>query len=145
MAKKIVLFNTGRIWFAKQLIAGGNTVLDGNVTFRFFANDVTLAPAGPSAPFIALSMPGYAPFTLTGAVDTGIDVNGNDTWVWPTTAIVASSSVGAPWIAYGYWVTANLDATVLWGQLFDTPPVWQSAGYTASVTPQLSLGELVLP
>ena len=80
MANNIILFDTGRLWLGKQLVVGGNTILDGNVTFRLFANDVTLSPTGPSSPFIALSMAGYSPFVLSGAVDEGIDANGNDTW-----------------------------------------------------------------
>lgn len=145
MANNIVLFNTGRIWLATQLVAGGNTILDGNVTFRFFSNAPVLTPTGPSVPFIALVMPGYAPFVLSGATDGGIDTNGNDTWTWPATTVTCSSSVGAPFIAYGYWVTADSDGTVLWGQLFDTPAVWLGEDYAANVAPIFSLGTLVLP
>jgi len=145
MPYQIVLFKTGLTWMLKQLIVGGNTVVDGQVTFRFFSNDVTLSPDGPSAPFIALSMPGYTPFVLSGAVDEGIDANGNDTWIWPVETIAYTTGGSPPFIAYGYWVTANSDGTALWGQLFDTPPAWSSAGDAATVAPQFSLGALALP
>ena len=144
MTNEIVLFNTGRSWMLKQLMVGGNTLLDGNVTFRLFANDATLSPAGPSVPFIPLVMAGYAPFILAGAVDEGIDANGNDTWIWPVATITCAASTGGPWIAYGYWVTANSDGAALWGQLFDTPPAWMNPGDFATAAPQFSLGTLVL-
>jgi hypothetical protein len=144
VANNIVLFNTGRVWLAKQLVTGGNTILDGEVTFRFFVNDVTLNPSGPSSAFIALYMAGYSPFVLAEAVAEGIDANGNATWIWPVTTITCNASSGGPWIAYGYWVTANNDETVLWGQLFDVPPVWMNFGDYATVAPQFSLGTLDL-
>lgn len=144
MANEIVFFNKGRIWMANQLVVGGKTLLDGNVTFHFFSNAVTLSPTGPSVPFIELSMPGYFAFVLSGAVDEGIDANGNDTWIWPVTTITNAASVGGPWIAYGYWITANLDGTPLWGQLFDVPSSWIGFGDYASVAPQFSLGTLLL-
>jgi hypothetical protein len=142
MPNEIVLFDSGRSWMLKQLMVGGNTTLDGYVTFRLFANEVTLSPAGPSSPFIALSMPGYSPFLLSGAIHEGIDANGNDTWIWPVNTITCTSDTSGPYIAYGYWVTANLDGTYLWGQLFPTPAAWLGTGDYATVAPQFSLGTL---
>lgn len=139
----ITIFESGRLWLMNRLMVAGHPGLDGHCTLNLYQNDITLPPYRVLADFKDLVLAGYSPWTLTGAVDAGIDMNLNDTWYWPTTDVVATSAPSSPVTAFGYYVTADDDGTLLWGGSFPVPAIWTLLGDFVSFTPPLSFGNLM--
>lgn len=140
MPNQIVVFDTGKLRLMRMLVEGGFPSLDGHVTMHIFVNSMTLTPGRTLGDFVEMTLAGYAPRRLAGALDLGIDANDADTWQWPSVTFTGTVTPVVPVVAFGYYVTHDVDGELLWGQLFDTPPVWTVAGDSYALAAQLSLG-----
>jgi hypothetical protein len=140
LANQIVVFDSGKRRIMEMLLEGGYPSLDGNVTYHLFVNSFTLSPTRTLTNFSEMTAAWYAPQVLDGVLESGIDGNDYDVWVWPDVVFTASGAVPVPVMAFGYYVTHNSDGMLLWGQLYDIPPVWETAGDSWALPAGLNLG-----
>jgi hypothetical protein len=137
----MVLFDTGKKRLMRLLMKGDGPPLDGNVEFHLMSTYISIDSQTPITELTEVSMPGYAPLELVGALEEGIDTNDQDTWLWPSVQVLCTSNPGVPIVAYGYYTTYVPDGTLLWGQMFAVPPTFAIEGDEYSFPVQLSMSQ----
>ena len=145
MANSILIPNVAKIRHMTALLLGGYSPIDGQCTLHYFANNFSLTSKTVLSDFVEISLAGYSPILLTGAVNLGIVPGDVDQWTWPLCYTTAASTPTFPVTAQGYWVTSNDDGALLWCQSFDLPFTWAVQGDTFIFEPALEGGQIPLP
>lgn len=140
----IFIPDCGKLRLLEKLLGDTQPQLDGTATSRLFVSSASVAPSTVTGDVTELFMPGYAAWTLTGAGPPAIDLDGNATTLWPNQVITLTGTYLIPRLAQGWYVTDDVDDTLLWIMLFPTPMIWSVPGDSQQIEPQFSWGDLVL-
>ena len=146
MSNKIVV-NTGKSYFAKICVTGGagNKYINTYVQAHLYVNSYTPVSTSVLSNFTELtagSVPGYAPQTLTGATDGGIDANNWDTWTFTTLTFQATGGPPVPYPCYGAFFTDPTGAILLWAELFPSVFTFTNNGDGFTLIPTMSVGSI---
>ena len=112
-----------------------NKAAPDNVVLNLYTSNTTPAKGDTISTYTLCSISGYSAITLTGS-----------SWSVSTTSHVTTGSYAAQTFnfsasgtVYGYVITNNSGATVLWAELFTSGPFSVVNGSSITVTPQVTL------
>lgn len=109
-------------------------ILNSNVVYRLFTNNVTPSRASVLSDFTEASWSGYGAITRTWTDYTLHGVSG-DAGYAIAAPIAFSNSSGSDQTAYGYYVTDSGNSLVMAAALFDGAPITIPTGQATSVVP----------
>jgi len=112
-----------------------NKSSQGNLKLHLFKNNYTPVGGSVLSNFTEVTLTGYAAVTLTGS-SWSIAVASNVVTASYAAQTFTFSATGET--VYGYYVTDNGTAKVLWAELLGTPYVVPGGGGSVTITPTIS-------
>ena len=130
----LVVPNAGELIILQYMV---NKTDPGDLVLKLYKTDTTLAEASLIGDFTENNEASYAEQTLAGADWSTALVSTNTA---TATHAEKTFTFGAAATVYGYYVTDNAEAVVLWAERFSGAPfVLPSGGGTIAITPKVTL------
>ena len=130
----LVVPNAGELIILQYMV---NKTDPGDLILHLYSNDQSLVEATVLANLTENTEAGYAEATLAGA-DWSTALVSTNTATASHTEKTFTFTAGAT--VYGYYVTDNSKATLLWAERFSGAPfVLPSGGGTIAITPKVTL------